>query len=71
MLILVNTVVNVLFLPMSPALLYITLLDVNDNPPEWVPSDVFSASISEIASAGDEVKQVTAIDRDMNTGAIK
>ena len=53
------------------ATLSITLLDVNDNDPEWVPSNMYTATVSEGSSPGVEVKQVTAIDRDLNTLPIR
>ena len=53
-----------------PAELTITLLDVNDNPPQFLPSDVYYARISEASRTGSEVKQVQAVDADKSHGII-
>ena len=50
--------------------LTITLLDVNDNPPQFLPSDVYYARISEASRTGSEVKQVQAVDADKSHGII-
>ena len=55
----------------SIALLTITLLDVNDNPPEFIPSDVYDdVSFPESSPIGYSVVRVDAIDRDKNTDPI-
>lgn len=54
----------------TTALLFITLLDVNDNPPEFQPSNVYYARISEASKPGIEVKQVFAVDHDKNNGPL-
>ena len=55
----------------SIALLTITLLDVNDNPPEFIPSDVDDdVSFPESSPIGYSVVRVDAIDRDKNTDPI-
>ena len=53
------------------ALLTITLLDVNDNPPEFIPSDVYDdVMFPESSPMGYEVERVEAIDRDKNSKPI-
>lgn len=46
------------------------LQDVNDNPPEFIPSSVYHARISEASQPGIEVKQVLAVDRDKNSNLV-
>jgi hypothetical protein len=48
----------------ATALLFVTLLDVNDNAPRFVPTPEYSARVSEAAQPGSEVKQVLAVDPD-------
>ena len=64
---LVITIFNKVFVP---AELTITLMDVNDNPPQFIPSDVYHARISEASHSGTEVKQVQAVDADKTHGKI-
>jgi len=44
---------------------------VNDNPPNFVPSNIYRARISEASQPGVEVKQVLASDSDKNTGFVR
>ena len=43
---------------------------MNDNPPEFIPSDVYSAKVSEAAQPGAEVKKVEAEDKDKNADPV-
>ena len=65
--------INAKFPPKQNAtgLLFVTLLDINDNAPEFQPSDIYSARISEASKPGIEVKQVVAFDKDKNNGDIE
>ena len=47
------------------------LLDINDSAPIFIPSDVYTARISEASQPGIEVKQVLAIDSDETVGRIQ
>ena len=53
------------------AKLTITLLDVNDNPPHFTPSDVYHANVPESSQPGFEVKRVEAVDIDKNPGPVR
>ena len=58
------------FFSFLTAQLTVFLLDVNDNPPEFIPSSVYSARISEASQPGIEVKQVLAIDQDKDSDVV-
>ena len=55
----------------STAKLTITLLDVNDNPPYFLPDDVYDANVPENSQVGFEVKRVEAVDVDKNPGPVR
>ncbi|CAH1794571.1 unnamed protein product [Owenia fusiformis] len=55
-------------LQQNTAILVIELLDVNDNPPEFQPSNIYMAAVSEASSVGATVTKVDALDRDKNNG---
>ena len=51
-----------------PALVYINVLDANDNPPIFVPAE-YNKRVSESVKPGDTVLLVTAVDKDTGTNA--
>lgn len=51
-----------------PALVYINVLDANDNPPIFVPAE-YNKKVSESVKPGDTVLLVTAVDKDTGTNA--
>ena len=53
------------------ATLTVTLDDVNDFPPEFQPSNIYSARVSEASQPGVDVKQVSAVDKDRNAGSVQ
>ena len=52
------------------AKLTILLSDINDNPPQFIPSSTYKSRISEASQPGIEVKQVLAVDKDKSSGTV-
>lgn len=52
----------------KPALVYINVLDANDNPPIFVPAE-YNQVVSESVKPGDTILRVTAVDKDTGTNA--
>lgn len=52
----------------KPALVYINVIDANDNPPIFVPAE-YDKKVSESVKPGDTVLLVTAVDKDTGTNA--